>query len=268
MLGTEFAVLDRVEPVDVEGLAVLATLYDALSCVIIEKVDGLAVVVYLFYSVFFVPDDSPLLAGGLAFPSGHIAAGIVAVDLISCINDSVRLICAVGVAKNVVGLLRQCDGRGRLDDLVDLGLPAHVADRVIAESVGVVILLAGAEPVCSLGSGNLIEVVVPKALGHGACGEGGVGSYQDAVYEVHDVSDQVVVILKVLDLPAALDGIERGDEGVESSGLVVVGVVGDGAVPVCDMGPLAKLVIEQAVYVVVPAAVFSPQAAFKRPPLS
>ncbi len=114
LLGAQFSVVDGVEPVDVHGLAVLASLDDPFSGVVVEEVSGLAVVVDFFYSVFFVPDEGAFLAAGLALPPGHVAVVVVGVGLGPVVDDGMGLGCAVGVIEDVVGGL----GQGRGDKLI------------------------------------------------------------------------------------------------------------------------------------------------------
>ncbi len=234
-------------------------LYDPLSCVVIKEVRCLSVVVDLLYPVLFVPEDGALLAGGLAGPAGHVAVVVVGVELGAVVGNGMGLAAAVGVIEHVVGGLGKGRGRGRLDDLVHLDLLGHVADGVVGEGVGVVVLFARAETVLALGARYLVQVVIAEGLGYRACWERGVRGHIDAVREAQDVAHEVVLVAEVLDLPVPLAGIERGDEGGEPAGQGVVGVVRGCIVPVFDMGPLAVFVVEEAVDVVVPvAALFAP----------
>ena len=180
-LGPQLAVLDGVEAVEVEGLAVLAPLQDPLALVVVEEVGRLAAVVDLLDPVLFVPEDGPFLAAGLAGPAGHVAVGIVAVELVPGVGDRMRVGAAVPVVEDVVGLLRQMLRHGRLEDLLDLVFPGEVANGVVDEFVAVQVLLAGAEGVFAVGRFQLVQVVVLEDLGYRTRRESGVCGSADGI---------------------------------------------------------------------------------------
>ncbi len=79
------------------------------------------------------------------------------------------------------------------------------------------------------------------------------------VREAQDVAHKIILVAEVLDLPATLAWGQCGDEGCEPSREGIVGVICGDVVSVLDTGPLAELVVEEAVYVVVPVSgLFSP----------
>ncbi len=240
VLGAEIAVFDCVEPVDVDGFSVLASLDCPLSRIIIEEDRGAAAVRYGFDPVLFVPRYGPVGSTGLAGPAGHVAVCVVGVHLVPGVGDGVGPGASIGVFYVVVRVPGFGEGVRALVYLVRLELVVDVTDYIIGQFVCVQRSLVVRRLMYSVRLCQLVEVVVGEVLLGGAA-ELAAGRDGGGVVGIQDVADEVVGVVDVLDDAACFVVKGHGVEVFEPPRGIVVGVPGVDAVAGGHLGSLLDL---------------------------